>query len=66
MNATDDGVIPLPRAARCPICSKPASRQHAPFCSGRCRDIDLGRWLKGSYRIATEETPDDGGAGETG
>ena len=51
--------------AACPICGKPAIPAHQPFCSGRCRDIDLGRWLKGTYRIETDETSEDG-AGETG
>ena len=36
-----------------------------PFCSARCKTIDLGRWLGGQYGIPSEETdapPDDGGA----
>ena len=45
--------------APCPICGKPATPAHRPFCSARCRDIDLGRWLRGVYRIETEETPGD-------
>jgi uncharacterized protein len=49
-----------PRTAPCPICGKPASAKVRPFCSPRCRDIDLGRWLKDSYRIATDESPEDG------
>jgi endogenous inhibitor of DNA gyrase (YacG/DUF329 family) len=43
----------------CPICGKPATLQSQPFCSARCARIDLGRWLKGNYRIPTEETPDE-------
>ena len=35
----------------CPICGKPGHASHAPFCSRRCADIDLGRWLKGGYAI---------------
>ena len=35
----------------CKICKKPALEAYAPFCSKRCADIDLGRWLKGSYAI---------------
>jgi len=35
----------------CAICGKPRVREFAPFCSARCQDIDLGRWLKGSYVI---------------
>jgi len=43
----------------CPICGKPPTPQNRPFCSARCARIDLGRWLKGNYRMPTEETPDD-------
>ncbi len=35
----------------CPICKKPVGDGPAPFCSKRCSDIDLGRWLKGNYAI---------------
>jgi endogenous inhibitor of DNA gyrase (YacG/DUF329 family) len=37
--------------ADCPICGKPAAEGFHPFCSKRCSDIDLNRWLKGSYSI---------------
>jgi len=47
----------LPRS--CPICGKPATPQHRPFCSVRCARIDLSRWLKGNYRIPTEEAPEE-------
>ncbi len=40
-----------PKAKACPICGKPRVPAYAPFCSPRCADIDLGRWLKGSYVI---------------
>ncbi|AOO81725.1 DNA gyrase inhibitor YacG [Bosea vaviloviae] len=40
-----------PAARPCPICGKPRVAQYKPFCSSRCADIDLGRWLKGSYVI---------------
>ena len=36
---------------RCPICGKPQDIERKPFCSKRCADIDLGRWLKGSYIV---------------
>lgn len=39
------------RARSCPICGQPAAEQHMPFCSARCADIDLGRWLGGRYAI---------------
>ncbi len=35
----------------CPICRKPAAEAYAPFCSKRCSDIDLGRWLDDRYVI---------------
>ena len=42
----------LARGARpCPICGKPAERKFRPFCSARCADVDLNRWLSGSYAI---------------
>jgi uncharacterized protein len=43
---------------RCPICGKPSVQAHIPFCSTRCADIDLSRWLGGDYRIPTDERPD--------
>ncbi len=43
----------------CPICKKPASAEHRPFCSKRCATIDLGRWLKGTYAIPADEAPAD-------
>ena len=36
---------------KCPICGKPGAAGVSPFCSKRCADIDLGRWLKGGYAI---------------
>jgi endogenous inhibitor of DNA gyrase (YacG/DUF329 family) len=59
-SGANDPVITLPAGRRrCPICGKPATAPHQPFCSGRCADIDLGRWLKESYRVPSEERPDD-------
>lgn len=46
-------------AARCPTCGKPADATYRPFCTKRCADIDLGRWLKEGYRVETEEAPSD-------
>ena len=37
---------------RCPICRAPAVQKYRPFCSKRCADVDLGRWIGGDYRIA--------------
>jgi endogenous inhibitor of DNA gyrase (YacG/DUF329 family) len=47
-----------PRA--CPICGKPAATRFRPFCSGRCKDVDLNRWLTGAYAIPAAESEDDG------
>jgi endogenous inhibitor of DNA gyrase (YacG/DUF329 family) len=40
------------QAPRCPICGKPSVHDHRPFCSKRCAEVDLGRWLKGAYAVA--------------
>jgi endogenous inhibitor of DNA gyrase (YacG/DUF329 family) len=58
--------IPAPTARPCPICGKPPAPQYRPFCSARCAQIDLGRWLKGNYRIESDEGPDDGDGEEAG
>jgi hypothetical protein len=46
---------------RCPICKKPAGRYpenpYAPFCSKRCKLIDLGKWLGEEYRVPGEPAP---------
>jgi endogenous inhibitor of DNA gyrase (YacG/DUF329 family) len=48
------------KGKRCPICSRPAAEDMMPFCSARCRDVDLNRWLSGSYVIpARDDEPDD-------
>jgi len=39
----------------CPICGKDADPKYRPFCSRRCADVDLGRWLTGGYVIPAEE-----------
>ena len=54
-------VVPLKRA-KCPTCGKPSAPEARPFCSKRCADIDLGRWLNEDYRVPTNEYPDDGEA----
>jgi len=44
----------------CPLCKKPTDPQYKPFCSKRCADIDLGKWLNESYTLPTDEAPQDG------
>jgi endogenous inhibitor of DNA gyrase (YacG/DUF329 family) len=49
----------------CVICAKPQAARYRPFCSKRCAEVDLGRWLTGSYRVETAE-PADAPDGEDG
>jgi uncharacterized protein len=43
----------------CPICGKPAVEASRPFCSERCRDVDLNRWLSNSYAIPAAKDDDE-------
>lgn len=55
-------------AVACPICGRPAEPGLHPFCSRRCADVDLARWLNGVYRVGVDDPeagiegggPDDG------
>jgi endogenous inhibitor of DNA gyrase (YacG/DUF329 family) len=49
------------KARPCPICGKPATEASRPFCSDRCRDVDLNRWLSDSYAIPGKEDDDETG-----
>ena len=42
----------------CPICKTPTEPEHRPFCSARCKDIDLSKWLIGGYVIANDDKSD--------
>jgi endogenous inhibitor of DNA gyrase (YacG/DUF329 family) len=53
--ARKTGTTPKP----CPICGKPAADATRPFCSPRCRDVDLNRWLSGRYVIPAKDEEDD-------
>jgi endogenous inhibitor of DNA gyrase (YacG/DUF329 family) len=44
---------------KCPICGKPRSAEHKPFCSIRCRDRDLLRWLDDGYAVPGRPAPPD-------
>jgi endogenous inhibitor of DNA gyrase (YacG/DUF329 family) len=48
---------PLPKP--CAICGKPATERFRPFCSVRCKNVDLNRWFKGAYAIPAVESEDD-------
>ncbi|HVW92978.1 MAG TPA: DNA gyrase inhibitor YacG [Devosia sp.] len=57
---TKDNVIKLKPVRPCPICGKPSAQAFHPFCSARCADIDLNRWLSGSYVIpGRDAAPED-------
>ncbi|QIB34515.1 DNA gyrase inhibitor YacG [Ancylobacter pratisalsi] len=45
----------------CPICGKAAAEKYRPFCSSRCADVDLNRWLTGAYAIPVTEDDDEDG-----
>jgi endogenous inhibitor of DNA gyrase (YacG/DUF329 family) len=55
-------IVQLKPTRPCPICGKPSAQAHHPFCSARCQDVDLNRWLSGSYRVPTDERPEEPGA----
>jgi endogenous inhibitor of DNA gyrase (YacG/DUF329 family) len=49
-----------PKFAACPICRKPIDAVFKPFCSRRCADVDLNRWLSGVYAVpVTEDEEED-------
>ena len=43
----------------CPLCKKPRDQAYRPFCSRRCRDIDLNKWLDGAYAVPAVESGED-------
>jgi endogenous inhibitor of DNA gyrase (YacG/DUF329 family) len=51
-------------ATKCPLCGKPTDIGFRPFCSKRCADLDLHRWLSGSYAIPVVE--EDRGSDDSG
>ena len=53
-------------APKCPICGTDSVRDYRPFCSKRCADVDLNRWLSGSYAIPAEEEPGEDDFNENG
>jgi uncharacterized protein len=58
------GAAPETTSASCPICGKPRMEKYRPFCSRRCADVDLHRWLTGAYAVPAvedDEAPDDEG-----
>jgi endogenous inhibitor of DNA gyrase (YacG/DUF329 family) len=52
---------PAANVPSCPICGKPSVQPTKPFCSKRCADVDLNRWLSGVYAVPTTEMDDEDG-----
>ena len=51
----------VPRTKSCPICGKPATEKFRPFCTKRCADVDLNRWLSGVYAVPGKEEEEEDG-----
>ena len=52
--------MPTAPSGKCPICGKPVVARFRPFCSRRCADVDLNRWLSGVYAVpVTEDEEED-------
>lgn len=60
------GLTPANDHGRCPICRDPGAASYRPFCSKRCADVDLARWMGGNYFIPGGTTDDEDEASETG
>jgi uncharacterized protein len=50
----------------CPICAKETDAKYRPFCSRRCADVDLGKWLTGGYALPIDDENAEDDAGEGG
>lgn len=57
----DDKVTPLRPKRPCPECGTPSQRAFYPFCSDRCKSVDLNRWLSGTYVLPGRPAGDDDG-----
>ena len=52
---------------KCPMCQEPIAVEFRPFCSNRCANLDLGKWLSGKYAIAgSQDSDEDGGLTDGG
>lgn len=63
MTDTPTPAAPLSRLKPCPICGKLEVTAYRPFCSARCKQIDLHRWFSGAYAIPVVDEPDEDDAG---
>ena len=64
MSADPGNENDLKPPAPCPTCGKPSVQAYRPFCSKRCADVDLQRWLSDRYAIPiVEDDAEDAGEG---
>ena len=56
---TDKKIALLRPKVPCPECGKPSQRRFYPFCSARCKNVDLNRWLTGAYAIPSDEDDEE-------
>jgi endogenous inhibitor of DNA gyrase (YacG/DUF329 family) len=61
LNGKTVSFVPTGKVARCPICTAPTEAAFRPFCSRRCADVDLSRWLRGGYAIPGRADVDEDG-----
>ncbi len=59
MQNKKDNVTTLKPVKPCPICEKNSIQKYHPFCSNRCANVDLNRWLSGAYVIAGDDKQDE-------
>lgn len=57
-NTSSENTTGRENGGKCPICSRPSLASATPFCSEKCRLVDLHRWLGGVYAVPTDEIPD--------
>jgi len=50
---------PTKRGPKCPICGKPVEQGFRPFCSARCKQVDLNRWFTESYRVPVQSVDEE-------
>ena len=58
-NENSSSGTPSKRQAKCPVCGRNTQLATRPFCSARCADVDLSRWLGGRYAIAGKEDDEE-------
>jgi endogenous inhibitor of DNA gyrase (YacG/DUF329 family) len=57
--ASDKEAKAAHKSRPCPICSSPSTYKYRPFCSNRCADVDLARWLSGRYAVPGGDADED-------